>query len=94
MSISDRLDTIENGWKPKIFKKIFLDRIEYLDKNGNQHNENDLPAVIYKSGTNIWYKNGKCHRDGDEPAFILGSGTKIWYKNNKKHRNNGEPAVV
>jgi hypothetical protein len=32
MSISDRLDTIENGWKPKIFKKIFLDRIEYLDK--------------------------------------------------------------
>jgi len=68
-------------------------RIEYRKTNGKLHNENDLPAVIYKSGTNIWYKNGKCHRDGDLPAIVCPDGSLYWYKNDKLHRK-GKPAII
>jgi len=58
------------------------------------HRENDLPAVIWKDGANVWYKNGKLHRENELPACIYNDGTKFWYKNGKLHRENDLPAVI
>ena len=74
-----------------------------IDSDGNQrwynsdnqlHRDNDLPAVIYSSGTQYWYKNNQQHRDNDLPAKIYPSGTQYWCKNNKYHRDNDLPAVI
>ena len=65
-----------------------------------------LPAIIYSTGTQLWYKNGRCHRDErDEngrvlPAYINSNGDLYWYRNGKQHRDdlaeNGKvlPAIV
>ena len=37
-------------------------------KEGSLHSYNDEPALIYKSGMNVWYRNGKKHRE-DGPAM-------------------------
>jgi hypothetical protein len=50
-------------------------------KNGKQHRDNDLPAVIYSSGSQFWFKNGKKHRDNDLPSIIYANGDQYWYKN-------------
>ena len=63
----------------------------YLQKK--IHNFDDLPAIIYASGTQYWYQNGKLHRNGDNPAIIWPDGSKQWYQNNKRHRDNG-PAII
>jgi hypothetical protein len=50
-------------------------------RNGLRHRDNDLPAIIYASGTKKWYKNGELHRDNDLPALITYDGAKHWYQN-------------
>lgn len=40
-------------------------------KNGKYHRNNDLPAMVFKSGTQKWYKDGQLHRDGDMPSPSL-----------------------
>ena len=62
--------------------------------NGNKHRDNDLPAVIYHTGSKEWYKNGKLHRDNDLPAVIYGDGTQRWFQNGLLHRDNDLPAVI
>jgi antitoxin component YwqK of YwqJK toxin-antitoxin module len=95
MNAIDRLNAIENGWIPIVFKKILNHgRIEYRNKNNKLHSEYDLPAVIYTDGTQYWYKNGKLHRENDLPAKIYSNGSMEWYKNGKRHRDNDLPAVI
>jgi len=59
----------------------------WYNKAGQFHRENDLPAVIWKDGTQVWYKNGKRHRDNDLPAIIGGQGYLAWYKNGEISRS-------
>ena len=62
-----------------------INKNQYWFKNGKRHRDNDLPAVIYPSGTQYWYQNGLKHRDNDLPAIIFANGTKEWYKNGLKY---------
>ena len=64
------------------------------DQNGKYHSYNDMPALIFPTGSKYWYKHGKLHRDNDFPAVINKSGAKWWCKNGKFHRDNNLPAVV
>jgi hypothetical protein len=63
-------------------------------KNGEQHRDGDLPAVIHGDDNVFWYKNGLHHRDGDKPAYITSTGVLEWYKNGKWHRDGDLPARI
>ena len=62
--------------------------------NGLMHRENDLPAVVYKSGTQYWYYNNSIHRENDLPAVIFANGDKYWYYKGHVHRENDLPAEI
>lgn len=51
----------------------------YMNDQGKLHRE-DSPAMIFKSGTKLWYYNGIKHRY-DGPAYIGSDGGKRWYLN-------------
>jgi hypothetical protein len=69
------------------------------DQDGNnwwcndvgQYHRLDGPAIIFKSGTQVWYKHGKRHRL-DGPAVEYSNGNKFWYFEGDRHRLDG-PAV-
>ena len=77
----------------KIFTKISSDNpiIHTLFKM--RHREDDLPAVIYEDGTQMWYKNGNLHRDGDLPTLIT-NGSQHFYKHGRCHRDGDLPAII
>jgi hypothetical protein len=74
-----------------LYKKISI-YATYFYLFGKLHRENDLPAVIYKDNTKLWFINDKPHRDGDLPAVISG-GREEWYKYGHRHRDDDKPAV-
>lgn len=49
-------------------------------KNGEQHRDNDLPAVIWADGTKIWYKDGKPFKDN----VGFDGGDDFWYTSSNK----------
>jgi hypothetical protein len=51
----------------------------YKNEQGKVHRE-DGPAVIFKSGTKLWYYNGVKHRY-DGPAIEQPDGYKRWFLN-------------
>jgi len=53
----------------------------WFNKADKLHRENDLPAIIFKSGSKQWWINGKLHRDNDQPAIIYEDGSKEWWTN-------------
>lgn len=65
--------------------------IRYYNYRDNLHRE-DGPAVIYPSGTKLWYFNNKKHRE-DGPAIEYPDGSGSWYFNDQRHRLDG-PAIV
>jgi hypothetical protein len=65
----------------------------WMDWNWNIHREDDLPAIEYKDGSNIWYKNGVKHRVGDLPAVSFPDGHKEYWEHGKLHREVG-PAII
>ena len=67
--------------------KFWHDAHEYL------HRENDLPAVIFTSGSKSWWIHGIRHRENDQPAIEYWNGDKQWYVNGKHHRENDQPAI-
>lgn len=86
-----------NNIKYKLLETIdtFLDDKVSFYRNGKLHRDNDLPAVIYISGEQIWYKNGLKHRDNDLPAIVIkGSNHKEWWQHGKCHRENDLPAII
>ena len=71
-------------------KKVFDDRIEWMNDKGELHRFNG-PAVEYNNGTKYWYQNGYLHRL-DGPAAEYFNGDKRWFQNGDPHRLDG-PAV-
>ena len=71
-----------------------------IDEHGTQRWYNadgechriDLPAIIYKNGTQVWTVIGKFHRT-DGPAWIGADGTQEWWVNGMLHRIDG-PAYI
>ena len=55
--------------------------------------EDDLPAIEYKDGSNVWYKNGVKHRVGDLPSVSFPDGHKEYWEHGKLHREVG-PAII
>lgn len=79
------------------------------DQSGNKrwyvegiiHRDNDLPAMIYKNGNQLWFFYGKRHRVGAPAEILVAKGifadavvlnTTRWYVGGKLHRLDG-PAV-
>ena len=68
--------------------KVYRDRTEWRNIEGELHRE-DGPAVKWSScGTKEWYQNGKRHREGG-PAVEWSNGSKEWWLNGKLHREDG-----
>jgi len=63
-------------------------------KNDLLHRDNDLPALIFPSGSKEWYQNNLLHRDNDLPALIFPNGEMRWHQNDLLHRDNDLPAVI
>ena len=67
---------------------------EMITISGDKINSvNDMPAVVYKNGTKMWYEDGKIHRDNDLPAIIYSNGDQEWWRKGQRHRDFG-PAVI
>jgi len=49
------------------------------------HSFDDEPAIIFNSGTKIWFKDGIWHRDNNLPSIIQTDGSKIFYKNGQQY---------
>jgi hypothetical protein len=63
-------------------------------KNGVEHRDGDLPAVISADGSAKYYcYDGYCHRDGDLPAIESGA-CKRWYVHGTLHRVGGPAKIV
>lgn len=59
------------------------DNVKWYNEFGKLHNSNDMPAVIWSNGGELYYKYGIYHRD-DGPAYmmIISSGTSLyWFYN-------------
>lgn len=69
----------------------YTDRMVWLDEEGRRHRE-DGPAVVYFSGTALWYNHGVRHRE-DGPAFRGSDGIEQWYYNGLLHRTDGPAAI-
>jgi len=63
------------------FKIDEFGRKIFSDENNKFHNESG-PALIYKTGTKMWFKHGIQHRE-DGPAYERTDGYKAWYLNGK-----------
>lgn len=57
------------------------------------HRDNDLPAIVYKEGTQGWYRDNDHHRDGDLPAFIS-AYVKAYFRHGNLHRENGPAYII
>ena len=78
--------------------KSRIDKLEYeieigsinvtYFKNDSRHRDNDLPAIIYISGTRSWHINGKRHRDNSKPSTIYSDGKMEWYENGNLIKRN------
>ena len=62
-------------------------------KDGVLHRDDDLPAVIYPDGTELYYINGQKHREGDKPAVIFPDGTESYYKHGIEYTPESKPSV-
>lgn len=73
------------------FLKITVEK--WTNDEGQNHREDDLPAIITSEGTRKWYVNGKLHREGGLPAVEWRDGTMSWWIDGQLHREDG-PAVL
>lgn len=62
-------------------------QICWYDEKGNLHREDDLPAIIYSGGSQVWCKHGLRHREGDLPAVIDSNGYQYWYKEGWQYKS-------
>lgn len=72
----------------------YIDKNETIKwyKNGKLHRDDDLPAVIWKEGTQEWYQHGLRHRENN-PAIIRKDSLYAWWLNGNCHREDG-PAIT
>ncbi|RTK95515.1 MAG: hypothetical protein EKK64_06750 [Neisseriaceae bacterium] len=64
----------------------------FLYEKSILHSIDDMPSIVFKNGTKIWFNEDKFHRE-NEPAIIYGNGDQEWWRKGKRHRDNG-PAVI
>lgn len=74
--------TKEDGYKYLIFSESAS--FNFLGKTtiGSIHRDNDLPAVVKKDGTQMWYDFGELHRVG-KPAVVYPDGKVEYWEHNK-----------
>ena len=53
--------------------RVYSNSLDQLHREGG-------PAIIYPSGTGLWYQNGVLQRE-DGPAVIWADGRKEWWLN-------------
>jgi hypothetical protein len=61
-------------------KKVFKDRIEYRNTEGQWH-RTDGPAIIWHDGSKVWYVNGKLHRTDGPALEDTIAGLNSWFIN-------------
>ena len=71
---------------------LFDGSIQYYNKDGQYHRDNDLPAVISARGQKEWYVNGLRHRANGLPAIESETGYKRFFENGK--RVEGKPFFI
>jgi hypothetical protein len=77
--------TLVKKLEPEYVLDVFGIKTSY-NSNLQIHSVYDCPAVIYMSGTMVWYKDGKRHRDNDLPAIVWSGGSKEWWVNGERIR--------
>ena len=83
-------DDVFNNLKYRVEVHPYTGTRRYYNAAGQLHRE-EGPAVVFVSGTVMWFQNGLRHRE-DGPAIVWANGTKGWYQNGLHHREDG-PAV-
>lgn len=67
---------------------------EWRDQDHDLHRGRDLPARVWRDGSQLWYLCGLKHRDGDLPAVVNKlRGGREWYQLGLRHRDGNLPAV-
>lgn len=89
--MSERYVEYTDGWDAYSEREDDGVVIEYK-KNGQLHNDENEPAIIYHDGTLGFYKEGLLHNENG-PARYYPDGTMEWWQNGKQHREGG-PAVI
>ncbi len=64
----------------------------WTNEEGQYHRDDDLPAVIWENGYQVWCQNGLYHRL-DGPAVIWANGSQEWFQHDLRHRLDG-PAII
>ena len=70
-------DDVFNNLKYRVEVHPYTGTRRYYNAAGQLHREND-PAVVFVSGTVMWFQNGLRHRE-DGPAIIYPDGDSLWY---------------
>jgi len=61
--------------------EITLDGIKiWRDEQGNIHNDNDQPSIIFPNGKMVWMNHGYIHRGNNLPAIIYEDSKREWYE--------------
>ena len=63
----------------------------WRDSNNREHRDGDLPAVVWKHGSQAWYQHGELHRDNGLPAIITAAGTMLWYEHGEQTGTHDNP---
>ncbi len=53
----------------------------YYNFDRQLHSFDDIPSVIFDTGTKYWHKNDQLHRDNDKPAVIYSDGSQEFWTN-------------
>ena len=69
--------------------KRYKDRIEYYNKKGELHRENNQPAVHYFDGNDFYFVNGKLHNEKG-PAITWWDNSSEFYLNGKRLKDKFE----
>ena len=70
-------DDVFNNLKYRVEVHPYTGTRRYYNAAGQLHRENG-PAVVFVSGTVMWFQNGLRHRE-DGPAIIYPDGDSLWY---------------
>ena len=70
-------DDVFNNLKYRVEVHPYTGTRRYYNAAGQLHCE-EGPAVVFVSGTVMWFQNGLRHRE-DGPAIIYPDGDSLWY---------------
>lgn len=50
------------------------------------HRDGDLPAVVCKDGTQMWFQHNRAKRDGNKPCVVTTDGMQLWLNESGMYR--------